>query len=69
MNGLLDAMFNLQRSEILIYQRHNGGELAMEGRGSRKREEGSFFLSALPHGLHTNWNAASGREREKAVSE
>lgn len=39
MNGLLDAMFNLQQSEISIYHRHNGGELEREKRGSRKREE------------------------------
>lgn len=51
MNGLLDAMFNLQQSEILIYQRHSDGELEMEGNGgSRKREERRFFplCSASP---------------------
>lgn len=39
MNGLLDAMFNLQWFEISIYQRHNDGE-PERGRkkGSEKRE-------------------------------
>lgn len=41
MNGLLDAMFNLQQSEISIYHRHNDGEPEREEKekGSRKREE------------------------------
>lgn len=36
MNGLLDAMFNLQQSEISICHRRNGGELEREKRGEQE---------------------------------
>lgn len=43
MNGLLDAMFNLQQSEILIYQRHSDGELEMEGTGEQEGRGVTLF--------------------------
>ncbi len=67
MNGLLDAMFNLQQPEISIYHRHNDGEPEREKRGAgRERSEASSppLPTVLPHELNINWNAAWRRERK-----
>lgn len=63
MNGLPDAMFNLQRSEISIYHRHNDGEPEREKKGEQEargaRSEASFPPPVLPHELNTNWKKRS----------
>lgn len=63
MNGLPDAMFNLQRSEISIYHRHNDGEPEREKKGELDargaRSEVSFPPPVLPHELNTNWKERS----------
>lgn len=56
-------MFNLQRSEISIYHRHNDGEPEREKKGEQEargaRSEASFPPPVLPHELNTNWKKRS----------
>lgn len=53
-NGLLDAMFNLQQSEISIYHQHNDGEPGREKKRAGRERKGrgvnllSFFFLFPP---------------------